>query len=79
MRAAIYARVSSDEQVDGYSLDAQLWVACPPETVPGYIRPKGSKERGRYAGKKIWCSEDHKQTQRSRGVARLRPELTAGV
>ena len=24
MRAAIYARVSSEEQVDGYSLDAQL-------------------------------------------------------
>ncbi len=24
MRAAIYARVSSEEQVDGYSLDAQM-------------------------------------------------------
>ena len=29
MRAAIYARVSSEEQLQGYSLDAQLRAAEP--------------------------------------------------
>jgi site-specific DNA recombinase len=41
-KAALYVRVSSEEQIEGYSLDAQL------EAMRGYCHSKGYEVTGEY-------------------------------